>query len=742
MDLIKNADFIISKEDMGKVCPVFSKSFSAKKEVKKASAQISALGVYEAYINGKRVGDYILAPGWTTYHKRLQYQTYDITDMLQKDNVIEINAGDGWLVENLGHYSMMPWMPQNDRPAVIAAVEIEYTDGEKEAILTDESWKASKSEILKSTIYGGETYDARIRGERNWGDVAVYNDYPKERLIEQEGEIIREIESLDAKELIKTPKGETVIDFGQEVTGYVEFTPRGKSGDTVEIDHGEVLDKDGNFYNANYRSAESHVKYICSGKDEAYKAHHTFYGFRYIKIESDYEIKKEDFKAVVVHSDMKRTGHFECSDEMVNKLYRNIIWGQRGNFLDVPTDCPQRDERLGWTGDANVFFKTAAYNYDVEKFFKKWLRDLRADQLLNGGMPHVVPCVFNYTYTENEKPDDHSSSYWGDAAVVIPWQMYVAYGDKKFLSEQFDSMKKYVEFMRKSGSCECLFDTTWHFSDWLALDDVYKHWCSDEISTKYKQMLAQGAYANSVEILVKAGKALGLDMSEYERLHEGIVKAYNENYVVDGDLLFKTQTQYVIALHFDLVKDKKTYAQRLVKLIKDNGNRLTTGFVGTAYLMDTLTENGYVDVAYSLLMQTEFPSWLFSVRMGATTVWEHWDSLKEDGSMWSTEMNSFNHYAYGAVASWMYSVMAGIDYDEKNPAYKNIIIKPIPDKRIKWVKASLDTRHGTVKSAWKYTEKNIEYNITIPSGATADVTIDGETHRLGAGQYIFEGKLV
>ena len=320
--------------------------------------------------------------------------------------------------------------------------------------------------------------------------------------------------------------------------------------------------------------------------------------------------------------------------------------------------------------------------------------------------------------------------------------MYVAYGDKKFLSEQFDSMKKYVEFMRKSGSCECLFDTTWHFSDWLALDDVYKHWCSDEISTKYKQMLAQGAYANSVEILVKAGKALGLDMSEYERLHEGIVKAYNENYVVDGDLLFKTQTQYVIALHFDLVKDKKTYAQRLVKLIKDNGNRLTTGFVGTAYLMDTLTENGYVDVAYSLLLQTEFPSWLFSVRMGATTVWEHWDSLKEDGSMWSTEMNSFNHYAYGAVASWMYSVMAGIDYDEKNPAYKNITIKPIPDKRIKWVKASLDTRHGMVKSAWKYTEKNIEYNITIPSGATADVTIDGETHRLGAGQYIFEGKLV
>lgn len=726
MSYIENAKFIVPKTDYEDICPSFSKCFKLNGKVKSAVAEISALGVYEAYLNGKRLGDFVMAPGWTAHQARQQYQTYDITDKLSKENFFEMTVGDGWIVDNMNdHFGDSANKKTIKQPVAIAAIAIEYENGEKDVILSDTSWKAAKSQILASKIYDGEIYDARLENVREWEDTTVY-DYPVSVLIPQEGEIVREIETICAKKIIKTPAGETVIDFGQEVTGYVEFIPQGESGDVVEFDHAEVLDIKGNFYNENYREAKATVLYTCNGKKEAYKAHLTFYGFRYIRLKQwSGELKTDFFKAVVVHSDMKRTGYFECSDELVNKLYHNVIWGQKGNFLDVPTDCPQRDERLGWTGDANVFSKTAAYNFDVERFFKKWLRDLRAEQTPNGAVSDVIPAVW---------VREVSSSYWGDAAVVIPWEMYLAYGDKDFLREQFDSMKKYVEFMRHEGSSEFLFDTKDHFSDWLALDGVYdNHHCGQD--KRYKKMLATGAYAHSTDILIKAGEALGYDMGEYKTLHAGIVKAFNENYVIRGDIKYKTQTMYVIALKFNLVEDKAKYAKRLVKLIKDNGNRLTTGFVGTAYLMDALSENGYTDVAYSLLLQQEFPSWLFSVNMGATTIWEHWDGMKADGTMWSAGMNSFNHYAYGAVASWMYGVMCGINYDEKNPAYKNIKICPVPDDRIDWAKASLETRNGTVKSGWKHEDGKIVYEITIPDGATADITIDGETVSVSGGEY-------
>ncbi len=725
MSFIKNADFIISKNNYGKICPAFLKEFFCDMGIKKATLQVSALGVYTVNVNNNPVGeDYILAPGWTAYQSRLQYQEYDITDLIKEDNFIEISLGKGWAVDSLVK-NPPKWKPMLNRPAVIAAISVEYENGNTQTIYTDKSWKASKTEILQSDIYNGEIYDNTISGQRNWEDVELFL-YPREILIPQEGELIKEIEALPAKEIIKTPAGETVIDFGQEITGYISFTPQGNFGDEIEIDHGEVLDKHGNFYNTNYRSAKAQVKYICSGNDSEYKAHHTFYGFRYIRINKwSGELDKNNFKAISVHSEMKRTGYFECSDPMVNKLYSNIIWSHRDNFLDVPTDCPQRDERLGWTGDANVFCKTAAYNYDVERFFKKWLCDLKCEQFANGGVPHVVPNNFTNDY------NGISSSYWGDAAVVVPWEMYLAYGDKEFLKEQFYSMKRYVEHMRANGSDEYLFDTRDHFSDWLAMDKIH----NGENAQDYKEMLATGAYANSTEILVKAGKVLGLDMSEYEQLYKGIVAKYNEKYVIDGDLKYKTQTMYVVALHFKLVENKPLYAKRLADLIKANGNRLTTGFVGTAYLMQALTENGYTDVAYSLLLQTEFPSWLFSVRMGATTIWEHWDSINENGDMWSTEMNSFNHYAYGAVASWMYGTMGGINYDESNPAYNHIIISPIPDKRIDWVKTSLETRQGTVKSSWKFEGDKVKYNITVPEKATATITIGAESYEVSGGEY-------
>ncbi len=727
MCMIKKADFIISQKDTGKVCPSFSKEFKAKKPLKKATFQVSSLGVYTAYVNNSQVGaDYILAPGWTAYQSRLQYQTYDVTDLIKEDNFIEINVGKGWAVGNLFNKTpcFKPFIP---RPAAIAALELEYEDGEKEYIFTDNSWKASASELLVSEIYDGEVYDGRIKGERDWGETSVC-PFDRGILIPQEGEIIKEIETLDAKEIIITPAGETVVDFGQEVTGYVTFKPTGNYGDEIIIDHGEVLDAKGNFYNENYRSAMSQITYICGEDNDWYKPTHTFFGFRYIRLREWHgELKKENFKAISVHSEMKRTGYFECSDPMVNKLYSNVIWGHRDNFLDVPTDCPQRDERLGWTGDANVFCKTSAYNYDVEKFFKKWLKDLRCDQFANGGIPHVVPNVFTNHYNDN------SSSYWGDAAIVIPWEIYLAYGDKDFLKDQFDSMRKYIEHMRRAGSCEYLYDTKDHFGDWLALDGFWDE--HKDIDHCYNQVLATAAFAGSVEIFIKAGKVLGVDMRDYEKLHEGIVNEYNKRYIIDGDLIYKTQTMYVVALHFGLVKDKELYSKRLADMIKANGNRLTTGFVGTAYLMQTLTENGYVDVAYSLLLQQEFPSWLFSVRMGATTIWEHWDSINDKGEMWSTDMNSFNHYAYGAVASWMYGTVAGINYDESNPAYRHIIIKPIPDKRLQWAKASLDSRSGLIESGWKYDGEKVIYDITIPDGTTATITLGDESYEVSGGKY-------
>lgn len=728
MQYIKNANFIVPAEDFADVCPAFCKSFSVQKAVRSAVAQISALGVYEAHLNGKRLGDFVMAPGWTAHHVRQQYQSYDITDLLEAQNTIEITVGDGWLVNNLNsHCGDLSWKKMIEQPVAIAAIHISYADGTEQTIVTDTTWKASKTQFLSSKVYNGETCDARLADVRFWQDTAVY-DYPTDVLLAQEGETVREIEALDAVEIITTPKGETVIDFGQNMTGYVQFTVQGAPGDVVEFDHAEVLDANGNFYNDNYRSAKALVTYICAGKKETYKPHLTFFGFRYIRLRKwPGELKKEFFKAVVVHSDMKRTGYFECSDAMVNQLYHNVIWGQKSNFLDVPTDCPQRDERLGWTGDANVFCKTAAYNYDVEKFFTKWLADLRADQAENGALPDVIPAVSRRK---------HSSAFWGDAACVIPWEMYLAYGNKENLAAQFESMRMYVESMRHAGSSEFLYDTHDHFSDWLALDGVY----DDETNgtnVQYRKMLATTAFANSTDILIKAGEVLGKDMTEYKTLHRGIVQAFNDHYVVDGDLCFKTQTMYTVALKFHLVEDRPLYAKRLAECIRANGNRLNTGFVGTAYLMDALTENGYADVAYTLLLQKEFPSWLFSVRMGATTIWEHWDGMREDGTMWSDEMNSFNHYAYGAVAAWMYGTMCGIRPDENNPGYKNILIAPIADDRIDWARASLQTRHGLVQSGWEHKDGHIVYTVTVPEGACAQITIGDKTETVGGGHYTF-----
>ena len=698
---------------------VYLKNFRCAAKAEKAILEITALGVYEAKLNGERVGDFILAPGWTSYSNRLQVQSYDVTNLLKTENSLEVTVGQGWrAIANKRDGS--DFLGYRDT-ALIAELTLVYADGRTESIVTDSSWTARESKLRYTNIYDGDIYDATFKAGSARHCICV--DLEKDMLIPQEGEKIVEHERMPALQVIKTPAGETVIDFGQNMTGYVEFRIKGTPGAQATISHGETLDRDGNFYNANYRSADAQIKFICDGEEHIYKSALTFFGFRYIRLENwPDEVKKENFTAVVVHSDIRRTGYFECSDETVNKLFKNIIWGQKGNFLDVPTDCPQRDERLGWTGDAQVFVRTASLNFDVERFFKKWLRDLAADQGRDGCVPHVIP---------NISDDMGGSSAWSDAAVICPWEIYRTYGDKAVLEEQFDSMKAWIDWMRERSENGRRSGGS-HFGDWLGLD-------SPEGSYKGatpEDLIATAYYKYSTELFIKAAHALGRDVAEYENIPAEAAAAFRREYMENGRVKNATQTACVLALYFDITDDRAATAEQLNELIERAGH-LETGFVGTPYLLHALSDNGYAETAYDLLLRREYPSWLYPISKGATTVWEHWDGIKPDGTMWSTDMNSFNHYAYGAVADWMYGAAAGINSDPDRPGFEHIIFRPVTDRRLDFVKASIDTRRGTVASEWRRENGRIKYIFTVPEGCCASAVIGGEKHEVGAGTHEF-----
>lgn len=698
---------------------VYLKNFRCAAKAEKAILKITALGVYEAKLNGERVGDFILAPGWTSYLNRLQVQSYDVTDMLKTENSLEVTVGQGWRAI-ASKRDGSDFLGYRDT-ALIAELTIVYADGTAESIVTDSSWTARESKLRYTNIYDGDIYDATFKAGSARHCICV--DLEKDMLIPQKGEKIVEQERMPALQVIKTPAGETVIDFGQNMTGYVEFRIKGTPGVQATISHGETLDRDGNFYNANYRSADAQIKFICDGEEHTYKSALTFFGFRYIRLENwPDEIKKENFTAVVVHSDIRRTGYFECSDETVNKLFKNIIWGQKSNFLDVPTDCPQRDERLGWTGDAQVFVRTASLNFDVERFFKKWLHDLAADQGRDGCVPHVVPNIFD---------DMGGSSAWSDAAVICPWEIYRTYGDKKILEDQFDSMKAWIDWMRERSE-NGKRSGGFHFGDWLGLD-------SPEGSYKGatpEELIATAYYKYSTELFIKAAHALGRDVAEYENIPAEAAAAFRREYMENGRVKNATQTGCVLALCFDITDDRAATATQLNELVKRAGH-LETGFVGTPYLLHALSDNGYAETAYDLLLRREYPSWLYPISKGATTVWEHWDGIKPDGTMWSTDMNSFNHYAYGAVADWMYGAAAGINSDPDRPGFEHIIFRPVTDERLNFVRASIDTRRGTVASEWRRENGRIKYIFTVPEGCGASVIIGGEKHEVGAGTHEF-----
>lgn len=713
--MLNKAIWIGCPVEYADVAPTFIKTFSCAKKVAKASLSLTAQGVYVAALDGKRIGDYVLAPGWTAYQKRLQVQTYDITNQIKSENTLEITVAKGWYLSHLAWYDHHPYCPAEY--ALIGAIDLTYEDGTREALYTDESWMVKPSRLRFCEIYDGECYDASLPEEAPV-PVKLLPALDKKRLIPQEGEKITEQLTIRPKAYLVTPKGERVLDFGQNMTGYIAFRVKGKAKDRVRITHFEILDKEGNVYTENYRSAKAVLEYTCRDGEQSYKTTHTFYGFRYIRLdEYPGEINPDDFEAIVVHSDIKRTGWLSSSNPLLNRLFDNVIWGQRGNFLDIPTDCPQRDERLGWTGDAQVFCRTATYQFDCETFFRKWFGDMRAEQWEDGGIPHVIPYILS---------DPHSSSAWGDAGVICPWQVYLTYGSKEILAEQFESMKRWVTYITKHTKDEYLWTGCNHFGDWCALDLGRE--TTDSASRK--DLIASVYYANAADLVAKAGKALGQDVSEYEALHRNIVVKFNETYTD-----FRTQTEHALVLYFNMVPHKEEVAASLAARLAENGNRLNTGFVGTPYLLHALSQNGYTELAYTLLLQEAYPSWLFSVKQGATTIWEHWDGIKEDGSVWSAGMNSYNHYAYGAVADWVFGVAAGIQTVEEAPGFEKVVIAPHPDKRLDHLSAVLETRRGRVASRWFAFEGGWRYEIETPSPAT--IHLNGKTYEVAPGKYLF-----
>ena len=701
--------------------------FNALKPVKKGVLTASAAGMYIPYLNEKRVGDEVFAPYWTSYHNRIQYQEYDVTEYIKEENELVLKAGDGWAVggvcpgENLRHVYF-------DCPAVIFTLYILYEDNTEEILKSDNNVKVRTSDVLYSDIYMGETVDRSIpKSELGLAEIADI----KTNLIPQQGEKVKEHERISPFKLIVTPKGEKVIDFGQNLAGYVEIRIKGKNGDRIRITHAEVLDFEGNFYTDNLRGAKQENTYILSGEgEEVFKPSFSWQGFRYIRLD-EYPLSEVDlssFTAIAVHSDIKHTGYFSCGNEKINQLYHNIIWGQKSNFNDVPTDCPQRDERAGWTGDAQLFVRTAAINFDVEKFFTKWLSDLALEQGENGE-------VYAYIPVSRIGKQSRVASGWGDAATICPWEVYLAYGNPEILKRQFESMKKWVDYIHNFGEEEFLWLGGRQFGDWLAMDNGEG---SYEGATS-KDYISSAYFAKSTKILIKAGKILGLDMKEYEELYDNIVKTFKRTFIKDGLPIDKTQTAYVIALTFGLYEDREKTASGLAEMIRENDTKLTTGFLGTPHLLHALSENGYKDIAYDLLLQEEFPSWLYSVNHGATTMWEHWDCIKENNTFWDTAMNSFNHYAYGSVYDWIFGVAAGIKPLEDGAGYRHILIKPMPDKRLGFLNAGLKTRLGEVSSSWYYNEEGLHFEITVPKGATAEIELpDGRKETVCGGNYLYK----
>ncbi len=707
------------------------KEFKVDKPIGQARLYVTALGLYEAELNGRKVGDQVLTPGWTAYDTRLQYQTYDVTPLVQQGgNALGVTIGDGWFRGNLA------WAGQHNtygpRSAVLAQLELTFQDGTRTMVGTDGTWKASAGPIRMSDIYNGETYDARLE-KKGWSQ-AGFNEagwagvkeivHSKDILVAPAGPAVKRIQEIKPVKWLRTPAGQRVIDMGQNMVGWVRFTVQGPAGAKVVLRHFEVLDKAGNVYMANLRIAKQRIEYtLKGGAAETFEPHFTFQGFRYVAIDEwPGEPKLDQFTGVVVHSDIPPAGTFECSNALINQLQHNIQWGQKGNFVDVPTDCPQRDERLGWTGDAQVFARTACFNADVAAFYTKWLKDLAADQKPSGAVPHVLPNAL-----DRKNPNANAGAAgWADAAVIVPWTVYQCYGDTRILEQQYKSMKAWVDYMATRAGPSYLWRTDFTFGDWLAFATNQSDYPG---ATTAKDFVCQAYFARSTDLLQKTATILGKteDAKKYADLLTNIRKVFLAEFVTpSGRLVSDTQTAYSLALAFELLPENQRAgaARRLAEDV-NRFKHITTGFLGTPVICHVLTDYGYDNEAFMLVNRKEYPSWLYPITRGATTIWERWDGQKPDGSFQDAGMNSFNHYAYGAIGDWLYRVVAGIEIDPEQPGYKHIFIQPHTGGGLTSASASVNSMYGRVASAWSVQDKKLTLRVEVPPNTSAVVKLPG-----------------
>ena len=721
----------IEPTEQGSASPLLRREFTLSKPVASAVAYITAHGMYEAAINGAKVGDALYAPGWTSYHHRLQYQAYDVTDMLVKGkNAFGLMLGQGW------YHSVLGWAADSGRTTyqiktmgALAQIVVTYKDGTQEIISTDNEWKSSTGEILLSTIYDGETVDAH-KAQKGWttagfDDTAWQKvrvaDYSLSDLVPSESEPVVKHKVMKPVAVITTPKGEKVLDFGQNLVGREIVTYKGKAGQKITISHAEVLDEKGNFYTVNLRSAKAQSNYICSGNEDRFEPTFTFYGFRYLKVEGiDGELNPDNFQAAVIFSDIAENGKFSSSNDKVNQLQSNIQWGLSGNFLDVPTDCPQRDERLGWTGDAQVFFRTATFNRDVQNFFRKWLKDLALDQAEDGRVTDIVPNLNGLVGAGRVG--------WADAATIIPWQHYMAYGDKSILEQQWESMKAWVDYVI-SQSPGYLWNTGWHYGDWLFYSVNNDN--AGNSAVTYTPLVQQCFFANSATIMSKAAEVLGKDKDAayYAEVARKAKEAFCENYLTPaGMLVSSTQTAYVLALNFDMLpEDMRAKAAAHLAANVEKYGHITTGFLGTPYICHVLTKFGYNDLAYKLLLREQYPGWLYPVTMGATTIWERWNSMMPDRTIPDNGMNSFNHYSYGAIGDWLYRDAVGLH--ETSAGFKTMAIKPHPGADFTQMRAEQMTPYGRAVAEWRKENGTFALDVVIPVNTTAEVYVPSSSEQ-------------
>lgn len=705
--------------------------FNVSRKLLAARLYVTALGCYEFEINGARVGTDEFAPGWTDYNKRVQYLVYDIASLLKPGaNAAGAILGDGWYAGRIGWRSRSYY---GDRPKLRAQLVLAYDDGSEETVVTDGAWKTAYGPISESDFMNGETYDARreLTGwstpdydDRAWHPVTTF-PAPAIEMAPVLGpmvKVMQEIKPVAAPKKIEIwPSPVWIYDLGQNMVGRVRLKIKAEAGRSIRLRFAEVLNPDGTLYTENLRAARCTDYYTAKGDPagETWEPRFTFHGFRYVEVFGHPEpLPAEAITGIVLHSETPRTGDFTCSDPLINQLQSNIDWGQRGNFLEVPTDCPQRNERLGWMGDAQVFSRTAAWNRDVAGFFNKWQRDIADSQGKKGQMPSIAPHILGV--------EADGGPAWADAAVICPWTMYLCYADKALLERHFDSLTRFIAYMEDQAKALIRShpDTkVWHgYGDWLALDGS-----GNPFGNTPKDLVGTALFCYSTDLVAKMARILGRtkDAVRFERLAAGIRRAYQKRFLTDaGVAAGLTQTSYVLTLQFDLapVSLRPKLLAELTRDIEARGNQLTTGFVGASYLPHVLTRFGRTDLAYKLLLQKKWPSWLYAVTQGATTIWERWDGWTQEKGFQDKGMNSFNHYAYGAIGSWLYAVVAGVEIDPSAPGYKHIRLAPQPGGELTRARGHLKTPHGEVVSAWKTGEGRFEWDVTVPPNTTATAT--------------------